>query len=67
MLISDAHFALNAGDNAAAKECEAEARELRKAKSATAFSKKTQKAVTRRHHQQQMREQAEVLRHVSIE
>jgi len=65
MLIIDANLALNASDNAAAQECEAEARALKKAKSATAFSKKTQRAVTRRHLQQQMREQAEVLRHAA--
>ena len=67
IVVADANLALNASDNAAAHECAAEARALKKAKSATAFSKKTQRAVTRRHLQQQMREQAEVLRHVSIE
>ena len=66
IVVADANLALNASDNAAAQECAAEARALKKAKSATAFSKKTQRAVTRRHLQQQMREQAEVLRHVSI-
>ena len=46
--MTNANFALNASSNAAAQECEAEKRELKKAKSAYAFDKKTRRSVSRK-------------------